>query len=237
MLVPSISISLLLLSIMPRRGQQAIPLTSAQCAAIDLIKNELERIVTAIPRNSRIIGPLNGLLIRAPLTATDGRVLTWSKLLNSTIKVRIEKTAVKFGLVPELDGCWFIEKTSVNDSNNYVGVNFSKSGSSHKLGIHRVLYQALHPDVNVSDSSGGMVAAHRSVVNVQDFELTKYRCRNGMCTTRTPYNCVNPHHIVWVSQAVNVSHAGCANATTELCIHTPKCLFISRETGLVRRGI
>lgn len=43
--------------------------------------------------------------------------------------------------------------------------------------------------------------------------------------------CVNPAHLVLVTQAVNVSHNGCANGTPEMCPHEPKCLWHDRHTG------
>lgn len=95
---------------MPRLGRQPVSLSAQQQATLAPIKAELARIAAAIPRNARIVGPLNGPKLRAPLTSTDGRVLTWTKLLNVTVMARIEKCAAKRGLQPEIDGCWFIEK-------------------------------------------------------------------------------------------------------------------------------
>jgi hypothetical protein len=83
--------------------------TPQQKTAFAAIKAQLVDITNSIDK--RFIGPI-GVGIVAPLRDSDARKLTWERLLTVLIMRKIEKCALKYGLTPSVQGCWFIQKVS-----------------------------------------------------------------------------------------------------------------------------
>jgi hypothetical protein len=164
-----------------------------------------------------LIGPLSAGIICMPRFHRDKRKLTWAKFLGSTLPANMSRLYERINAAPPgvIEACWFYPVGS-RDTNGYPSYKLSSRGSQNKHGIHRILFSLFNPDRTVRRD--GLVLAHR--------------CRNGMRDRAHDYACINPHHLVLVTQAVNISHNRCANGAPALCPHDPSCLWRDRTIGM-----
>lgn len=52
-----------------------------------------------------------------------------------------------------------------------------------------------------------------------------------MCDPTHPYACINPDHLVLVTQQVNIDHNRCAYGGPATCPHRPQCYWMNRVSG------
>jgi Zinc-binding loop region of homing endonuclease len=178
----------------------------------DYVTQQLQSLVLVLSTidNSDLIGEITSGKIRMPIEDDDKRVLTWSKLVRQIGKKIINH--------PQTDkDCWFV----ASNTNRYHHTKISKSGSNNKKLTHRLLFVLAHPskldELEDDNKNTKRVCAHRCGRGRQ--------CRSGLPI------CINPFHLVLVSQKLNNDHKGCKYGCRALCPHEPKCIFTWHDDG------
>lgn len=173
-------------------------------------------LLNSVPASHQLFGEVseNGKL-RLPRHSdmNDRRKASWPRLFARLARRLVNKPT-------SIDDCWYIPATK---EDGYHEIKLSASGSRGKFRTARALrvFIELSRYDDVDHRNDSLVAIHR--------------CGHGKALSgKGGPACVNPYHIYFGSQKVNIDTAGCRYGAGWLCPHNPKCLFTWLDTGLTK---
>jgi len=151
-----------------------------------------------------------------PRVVEDERFTTWHKQFK-----HIEGALCNQPL--GIDWCWMVPANFPSGADCFVHqLKMCKNGSQGKWLTHRFLHPVVHPQDYPQ-------LADKSLFNNKLH--VAHRCGHGLTHHMFGPVCVNPHHTIHVTNAVNQDHKGCKNGCAYLCPHEPKCIFTHADTG------
>jgi Zinc-binding loop region of homing endonuclease len=112
--------------------------------------------------------------------------------------------------------CWFVEGGE-SDTSGYPVKKIARRGEANKWRLHRIMFFWSSPQFLPFASNSGRQVAHRCGQGRYDYQ-------RGI-----KVSCINPHHMVLVSQMTNIDHNLCRRSCAAWCPHRPRCIFTNKE--------
>lgn len=189
----------------------------AQFSVVDRLMD----LVSRIPGNHPMVGPLIEGRLCLPISDIDKRKLTWMKLVNAISEKIVNRPSC------DMD-CWFVAANhagskQVADKRDHI-TKLSADGSKNKWITSRLLYVLLHPEQyeEITDRSTQKL-------------LCLHRCGKGKATAAQGPVCINPYHIKLNNQKQNRHDERCGHSCQALCPHKDElCIFTWADTGLMK---
>lgn len=112
-----------------------------------------------------------------------------------------------------VNDCWFVQGGE-SDTSGYPVKKIASRGERNKWRVHRLLFFVVNPAL----APAAAPPAHQVVA---------HRCGRGRYDHARGISeaCINPHHLVLVSQSVNLDHDKCRRSCAAWCPHRPRCVF------------
>lgn len=173
----------------------------------------LTLLVNQIPAvGCSLIGPLdpNRQLLRMPKESTDGRNVTWKKVMG-----QIANAVYNEPQDMERD-CWLVPASS---SEEFKIHKLDSGGSGNKWRSQQVVYCALKPYDHNRATHSPTPGFDNHISHLCGVSFPRY------------YACVNPNHLVGEPPQANEDRKGCRYGNAYQCPHVPKCRFTDAESG------
>jgi len=173
------------------------------------VAQEFLTALRAIPSTHIMFGELESGKLKAPMSHSDGRKLTWQTKLATMVENIVNSPSSR-------SDCWLVPC----DESHYHTIKMSTTGSLGKFRAHKVVKAVF--DVNTYD-------------NAKDDETKSqlcHRCSAGYGEIKKDLVCINPYHTYYQTAKFNQRMKGCKFACAATCPHEVKCIFTWRQEEL-----
>jgi len=198
-------------------------------------------------------GEIDGISIKMPIRSNDGRQLTWEKLIKNYCN-KIQNSP------ENQQWCWLVPANHKGGGTSFEWsckhkINVSGNGNHQDIGkMFYMLLTNVFGDVgkncvpeyyiafllSVSDQLYSPLIPMNTILNdllptyrhheANMSQIAAHLCRNGRGNASKAPVCINPWHIIFTNQKVNIDQNKCAHGSRQLCPHG-NCIWNWSDNG------